>query len=119
MQKAFDVKQQIEYLDGYFEAIIPESAKLAGSTSCVFVWEAKEWESLDILDEKLVSELARKTVEANPFACPTLTFLKTSFGTGQTDEQVRSRAGYRFYPPKIQEELDEPRHLFWKNPQAR
>ncbi len=116
LQKAFDAKQQIEHLDGYFEAMIPESAKLAGSTSGVYVWQAKAWESLDVLDETRIPELARKTVAANPFACPTLTFLKTSFGTGQTDEEVQSRAGYRFYPPKIREELDEPRHLFWKNP---
>jgi imidazolonepropionase-like amidohydrolase len=116
LSRAFEAKQQIEHLDGYFEALIPESAGLAGSTSGVFVWQAKAWESLDVLDEKKIPELARKTVAANPFSCPTLTFLKTSFGTGQTDEQVTGRAGYRFYPPKLQKEMDEPRHHFWANP---
>ena len=116
LSRALEAKQQIEHLDGYFEAMIPESAGLAGSTSGVFVWQAKAWESLDVLDEKKIPELARKTAAANPFSCPTLTFLKTSFGTGQTDEQVTGRAGYRFYPPKLQKEMDEPRHHFWANP---
>lgn len=116
LQKAFDAKMQIEHLDAYFEAMIPESAKLPGSTSGVFVWQPKAWESLDVLDEKLIPELARKTVEANPFTVPTLTFLKASFGTGQRDEQVFSRPGYKFYPPKLQKEMDEPRRKFWANP---
>lgn len=116
LMRAFEAKQQIEHLDGYFEAMIPESAKLPGSTSGVFVWQAKAWESLDVLDESKIPELAKKTVEANPFACPTLTFLKSSFGIGSSDAEVQSRAGYKFYPPKIREELDEPRHRFWQNP---
>jgi imidazolonepropionase-like amidohydrolase len=116
LSRAFEARQQIEHLDGYFEAMIPESAKLAGSTSGVYVWQAKAWESLDVLDEKKIPELAKRTVAANPFSCPTLTFLKTSFGTGQTDAQVTMRAGYRFYPPKLQQEMDEPRHRFWANP---
>lgn len=116
LSRAFEARQQIEHLDGYFEAMIPESAHLAGSTSGVFVWQPKAWESLDILDEKKIPELARKTVAANPFSCPTLTFLKTSFGTGQTDAEVTGRAGYGFYPPKLQKEMDEPRHHFWANP---
>jgi imidazolonepropionase-like amidohydrolase len=116
LSRAFEAKQQIEHLDGYFEAMIPEGLGLAGSTSGVFVWQAKAWESLDVLDERKIPELARRTVAANPFSCPTLTFLKTSFGTGQSDEQVTSRPGYRFYPPKLQKEMDEPRRRFWANP---
>ncbi|MBX7173354.1 MAG: amidohydrolase family protein [Pyrinomonadaceae bacterium] len=116
LARVFEAKQQIEHLDGFFEAMIPSSANLPGSTSGVYVWQAKAWESLDVLDEKIIPELARKSVAANPFSCPTLTFLKTSFGTGQTDEQVFSRPGYRFYPPELQKEMDEPRHRFWENP---
>lgn len=116
LERAFQAKQQIEHLDAYFEAMIPPGANLPGSTSGVFVWQPKAWESIDVLDEKMIPELARKTVASNPFSCPTLTFLKTSFGTGQTDEQVFTRPGYRFYPPKLQKEMDEPRHQFWKNP---
>ncbi len=116
LSRALEAKQQIEHLDGYFEALIPDDARLAGSTSGVYVWQAKAWESLDVLDEKKIPELAKKTVAANPFSCPTLTFLKTSFGTGQTDEQVTTRAGYRFYPPKLQQEMDEPRRRFWAHP---
>ncbi len=116
LMRAFEARQQIEHLDGYFEAMLPPNSDLKGSTSGVFVWQPKAWESLDVLDVAKIPELARKTVAANPFACPTLTFLKSSFGTGSTDEEVRARAGDRFYPPKIRKELDAPRHRFWENP---
>jgi imidazolonepropionase-like amidohydrolase len=116
LSRAFEAKQQIEHLDGYFEAMIPAELKLAGSTSGVYIWQAKAWESLDVLDEKKIPELAKQTVAANPFSCPTLTFLKTSFGTGQTDAQVTSRAGYRFYPPKLRQEMSVPRQRFWQKP---
>jgi imidazolonepropionase-like amidohydrolase/pimeloyl-ACP methyl ester carboxylesterase len=118
LKRAFEAGQQIEHLDGFFEAMIPPEAKLPGSTSGVYVWQPKAWESLDVLDEKRIPVLAAESVKANPFSCPTLTFLKSSFGAGSTDEQVKARPGYRFYPPKIREELDEPRHIFWKNPPA-
>lgn len=116
LKRAFEAKQQIEHLDGFFEAMIPPEAKLPGSTSGVYVWQPRAWESLDVLDEKQIPILAAESVKANPFSCPTLTFLKSSFGTGSTDEQVKTRAGYRFYPAKIREELDQPRHRFWENP---
>jgi imidazolonepropionase-like amidohydrolase/pimeloyl-ACP methyl ester carboxylesterase len=116
LKRAFEAGQQIEHLDGFFEAMIPPEAKLPGSTSGVYVWQPKAWESLDALDEKQIPVLAAESVKANPFSCPTLTFLKSSFGAGSTDEQVKARAGYRFYPPKIREEMDQPRHRFWQNP---
>jgi imidazolonepropionase-like amidohydrolase len=116
LKRAFEAGQQIEHLDGFFEAMIPAEAELPGSTSGVFVWQPKAWESLDVLDEKQIPILAAESVKANPFSCPTLTFLKSSFGTRSTDEQVKARAGYRFYPPKMREEMDEPRHRFWQNP---
>jgi imidazolonepropionase-like amidohydrolase len=116
LKRAFEAKQQIEHLDAFFEAMIPPEANLPGSTSGVYVWQPRAWESLDVLDEKQIPALAAESVKANPFSCPTLTFLKSSFGTGSTDEQVKARAGYRFYPPKIREEMDQPRHRFWQNP---
>jgi cytosine/adenosine deaminase-related metal-dependent hydrolase len=116
LMRAFEAHQQIEHLDGYFEALIPPGSILKGSTSGVYVWRPEAWESLDVLDVTRIPALARQSVAANPFSCPTLTFLKSSFGIGATDAEVASRPGYRFYPPKIRAELDEPRHIFWKDP---
>lgn len=118
LKRAFEARQQIEHLDGFFEAMIPPEAKLPGSTSGVYVWQPRAWESLDVLDEKQIPVLAAESVKANPFSCPTLTFLKSSFGTGSTDEQVKARAGYRFYPAKMREEMDQPRKRFWEKPPA-
>lgn len=116
IERVFETGQQIEHLDGYFEGLIPAASELKISTSGVSVWNPKGWESLDILDEKKIPELAERAVRANPYSVPTLTFLKLAFGTGQTDEDIRSRPDYRFLPMKIREEMVGPRDAFWKNP---
>lgn len=116
LETALEAGQQVEHLDGYFEAMIPEGSELAGSTSGVFVWRPEAWESLDELDEKKIADLAKLTAEKSPFSVPTLTFLKKAFGTGQDDEEIRSRPDYAFIPDRIREEMSGPRSQFWKNP---
>ncbi len=116
IERAFAAKQQIEHLDGYFEAMLPEGSRHVGSTSGVFVWRPEAWESLDDLEENKIEDLAKKTVAANPFSVPTLTFLKLAFGDGQTDEEIEARPDYKFLPDRIREEMAGPRNAFWKNP---
>ncbi|MCO6511987.1 MAG: amidohydrolase family protein [Aridibacter famidurans] len=118
LEAALDAGQQVEHLDGYFEAMIPEGSGLAGSTSGVFVWRPEAWESLDVLDEKKIPELARLTAEKSLFTVPTLTFLKRAFGTGQTDEEIAESPDHGFIPDRIREEMGGPRAQFWKNPPA-
>lgn len=116
LDAALEAGQQVEHLDGYFEAMIPEDSEIAGSTSGVFVWRPEAWESLDVLDEKKIPELAKRTAEKSPFTVPTLTFLKKAFGTGQTDEEIAASPDHGFIPERIREEMSGPRAQFWKSP---
>jgi imidazolonepropionase-like amidohydrolase len=100
LTQALKAKQQIEHLDSYLEALLPESAPVKGSVSDIYLYNPKNWESIDYLDESKIPELARLTVEANPFVTPTLHLFKFTFGKGRTEESFKAQTDLRFYPQK-------------------
>ncbi|HKY30034.1 MAG TPA: amidohydrolase family protein [Pyrinomonadaceae bacterium] len=101
LERAFKARQQIEHLDSYLEALLPANAPIKGSVSDIYLYNPKNWESLDFLDESKIPELARLTVESNPFVTPTLHLFKFTFGKGRTEESFKSQPDLRFYPQKI------------------
>jgi imidazolonepropionase-like amidohydrolase len=118
LQRALEAKQQIEHLDGYLEAVLKDDAPSRASVSGVNVWRMQNWASLDQIDERKIDEVAQMTAKAGSYTCPTLTFLKLAFGTGQSDEEIRTRPDYRFIPPRLREEMAGPRQRFWSAPPA-
>jgi hypothetical protein len=44
--------------------------------------------------------LARATVQANPYATPTLHLFKFTFGKGRTEASFMAQPDIRFYPKK-------------------
>lgn len=100
LERALRARQQIEHLDSYLEALVPENSPVKGSVSDLYIYQPKNWESLDVLDENKIAEIARATVRANPFSVPTLYFFKSTFGVGRTEESIRAQTDIRFYPPK-------------------
>ena len=101
LQRALKARQQIEHLDSYLEALLPETAPRKGSVSDLYVYNPKNWESIDYLDEKKIPELARLTVQANPFVTPTLHLFKFTFGKGRNEESFKAQPDIRFYPQKV------------------
>jgi len=101
LPRALKAGQQIEHLDSYLEALLPESAPVKGSVSDIYLYNPKNWESLDYLDESKIPELARLTVAANPFVTPTLHLFKFTFGKGRTEESFKAQPDLRFYPQKV------------------
>jgi imidazolonepropionase-like amidohydrolase len=100
LARALKARQQIEHLDSYLEALLPDTAPVKGSVSDIYLYNPKNWESLDYIDESKISELARRTVEANPFFTPTLHLFKFTFGKGRTEASFRAQPDIRFYPQK-------------------
>ncbi|HYP01003.1 MAG TPA: amidohydrolase family protein [Pyrinomonadaceae bacterium] len=100
LQRALKARQQIEHLDSYLEALLPENSPVKGSVSDLYIYQPKNWESLDVLDENKIPEIARATVRANPFSVPTLHLFKSTFGIGRTEESIRAQPDIRFYPQK-------------------
>ncbi len=101
LTRALKAGQQIEHLDSYLEALLPESAPVKGSVSDIYLYNPKNWESLDYLDESKIPELARLTVAANPFLTPTLHLFKFTFGKGRTEASFKAQSDLRFYPQKV------------------
>jgi imidazolonepropionase-like amidohydrolase len=99
--RALKAGQQIEHLDSYLEALLPPNAPVQGSVSDIYLYQPKNWESLDYLDESKIRNLARETVQANPFVTPTLHLFKFTFGKGRTEESFKAQPDLRFYPQKV------------------
>jgi imidazolonepropionase-like amidohydrolase len=101
LQRALKARQQIEHLDSYLEALLPDNSPLQGSVSDIYLYQPKNWESLDVLDESKIPEIARATVRSNPFSTPTLHLFKSTFGVGRSEESIRAQPDIRFYPQKM------------------
>jgi imidazolonepropionase-like amidohydrolase len=101
LKRALKAGQQIEHLDSYLEALLPDNLLAQGSVSDIYIYYPKSWESLDYIDESKIPAIAKATVESNPFSTPTLTLFKYTFGIGRTEESIKAQPDIRFYPQKV------------------
>jgi imidazolonepropionase-like amidohydrolase len=104
LARALKARQQVEHLDGYLEAVLADNAPSKNSVSDLYIYDPKNWESIDYVDEKKIAEIAKATVAANPFVNPTQHFMKNTFGLPRSEESVRAQPDFKFYPPKVQEQ---------------
>ena len=104
VERAWKAGQQIEHLDGYMELLLKPDAPMKGSISDLYIYNVDNWKSFDHMDESKIPEIARKTVESNPFVNPTHHFMKNSFGRLRTEEEIRAQPDFKFYPPKVQQQ---------------
>jgi imidazolonepropionase-like amidohydrolase len=103
LARALKARQQIEHLDGYLEAVIADNAPNKNSVSDLYIYDPKNWESLDYVDEKKIAEIAKQTVASNPYVNPTQHFMKNTFGLRRSEESIRAQPDFKFYPAKVQE----------------
>lgn len=103
VERALKAKQQIEHLDGYMEMLLKSDAPMKGSISDLYIYQPKNWESIDYIDESKIPVLAKQTVESNPFVDPTQHFMKNTFGLPRSEESIRNQPDFRFYPKTVQD----------------
>ncbi len=103
VERAWKAKQQIEHLDGYLEMLLSDDAPMKGSISDLYVYDPKNWESFDYINETKIPEIARKTVAANPFVDPTQHFMKNTFGLPRSESSIREQPDFKFYPKAVQD----------------
>lgn len=104
VERAWKARQQIEHLDGYMELLLKSDAPMKGSVSDIYIYNPDNWKSFDHMDESRIPEIARRTVESNPFVDPTQHFMKNTFGRLRTEEEIRAQPDFKFYPPKVQQQ---------------
>ena len=114
--RALEAGQQIEHLDAYLEAVLKDDSPIKTSVSDVGLFRKQNWESLDYIDERKVRQIAQATAKAGIYSTPTLTFFKVTFGTGASDEEIRSRPDYRFVPARLREAWDKAVKRIWAEP---
>jgi cytosine/adenosine deaminase-related metal-dependent hydrolase len=116
LRRALAAGQQIEHLDSYMEAVLRDDAPSKESVSDVGVWRKPNWASLDHVDDRKVEEVARATAKAGVYTCPTLTFFKLTFAVEPTEEEVRARPDYRFFPQSLRDSRHAALKRFWTGP---
>jgi imidazolonepropionase-like amidohydrolase/uncharacterized protein YdbL (DUF1318 family) len=116
LRRALAAGQQIEHLDSYMEAVLRDDAPSKDSVSDVGVWRKPNWASLDHVDDRKVEEVARATARAGVYTCPTLTFFKLTFAVEPTEEALRARPDYRFFPQSLRDSRHASLKRFWTGP---
>jgi imidazolonepropionase-like amidohydrolase len=112
--RALEAGQQIEHLDGYFEAVLHDSAAGRLSVSNYGVFQPKNWETLDYIDDAKVGAIAEATARARVWSTPTLTIFNTAFALGESDQQMRSRPDWRMIPPDVRALYLGARTKYWR-----
>lgn len=117
LERALESGMQIEHLDEYLEALIPDAAPVSGGISGFGVWRPEGWASLDHADESRIPTLALAVAEAGVWSTPTQHFLVTAFGDRQlSDSEIRGSPDARFVSPEVRDELLRGHYQFWANP---
>ncbi len=111
--RALEAGQQIEHLDGYFEAILADSAGRV-SVSNYGVFQPRNWETLDFVDDAKLARLAEATAKAGVWSTPTLTIFNTAFALGETDQAMEGRPDWRMIPPKVRALYLGARKKYWE-----
>lgn len=114
--RALEVGQQIEHLDGYLESVLKDDSPIKTSLSDIHVFRRENWDSLDYIDEGKIQRIGQATAKAGVYSTPTLTFWKITFGTGASDEEIRSRPDYRFIPAPMRTAWEAAGRRIWASP---
>ena len=118
LQRALEAGQQIEYLDGYLEALLGGWSGGAAELSGAGLWTRDNWSSLQEVDEGRIREVVRATVDAEVWNTPLLASLEAAFATGHRGVETEESPAGRFVSPGVREALRGPRRLYWGDPPA-
>ena len=101
--RALEARQQVEHLDGYFEAALADSAPMRSSLTQGGVFRLDAWRSIDHIDNRKLDSLAGATARAGVWSSPTLVVFNSAFATGQPDAEIRARPDFALMPATIRD----------------
>ena len=116
LERALAAGMQIEHLDQFLEALLPPDVPNEAGVSGLGVWKPENWSSLEMVDAAAIPALARRVAQAGVWNTPTLSFLGSSFGTGRSDEELRSGFEWRMVSDEVRADLLRGRERFWAAP---
>jgi imidazolonepropionase-like amidohydrolase len=111
--RALQTGQQLEHLDGYFEAVLADSAPMKTSVTQMLVFNPNNWRSLDYLDDRKIDAIAGATARAGAWSSPTLNVFNTAFAAHETDAEIRARPDWNMIPPSVRTPYLRARERYW------
>ena len=113
LDRAFAARQQVEHLDGYFEAALADSAPSRASLTQGGVFRLDNWRTIDHVSDRKLDSLAGATARAGIWSSPTLVVFNSAFGTGQPDAEIRARPDFRLMPPALRDLYIRAGERYW------
>jgi imidazolonepropionase-like amidohydrolase len=113
VRRALETGQQLEHLDGFFEAVLADSAAGMPSVTQMGLFQAASWASLDHIDDRKVAELAALTGRAGAFVGPTHNVFNNAFGVGWSDSAIASWPDLQLWPRARLEGYRRARARYW------
>ena len=113
VRRALAAGEQIEHLDSYLEAVLADSAPMRTALTQGLVFQARNWVSMDYVDERKIPEIAGATARAGVFVDPTQNVFNTAFAIGESDSVIRNRSDWQFWPPKMRQGYLNAHRTYW------
>jgi hypothetical protein len=110
---ALQAKQNIQHLDGYFEAALADSAPSRESLTQGGVFRLGNWRSIDYISDASLARLAGATARAGIWSTPTLTVFNTAFAIGFTDDDLHNAPDWQLMPPNFRRLYLGARQRYW------
>jgi imidazolonepropionase-like amidohydrolase len=113
--RALEAGQQIEHLDGYFEAVVADSSPVTASVSSYGIYSPPAWPSLDHMSDAKIDSIAGATARAGAYTTPTLAIFNEAFALGTSDAEIRARPDWAIMPAKLRQGYLATREKYWSD----
>jgi imidazolonepropionase-like amidohydrolase len=115
LARALPTGQQLEHLDSYFEAVLADDSPIKTSLTQQFVFQLRNWASLDYMSDRKIDSIAGATARAGVWIDPTLNVFNKAFAAYETDTEIRSRPDWEMLPPKWRDGYLSFRPRYWSD----
>ncbi len=113
VRRALETGQQLEHLDGFFEAALADTASATRSVTQGGLFSRTAWATLDYIDDRKVADIAAATGRAGAFVGPTQNVFNNAFGTGWSDSVLHSWPDWALWPAAKRDLYLRARTRYW------
>lgn len=113
LARALPTGQQLEHLDSYLEAVLADDAPSKTSLTQQFVFQLRNWVSMDHVSDRKIDSVAGATARAGAWIVPTLNIFNQAFAGHESDETLQARPDWEMSPPKWRDQYLSFRPRYW------
>lgn len=113
LERAAQLGQNLQHLDGWFEALLPDSVTDRVSLTQYGVFDLRKWATLDQLDDAKIAPIAGRIARSGVGVTPTLALFNTVFAAGESEEDIRSRPDWPMIPSAFRDAILRARTRYW------